>query len=79
MLGCTRVLLLTNNPAKLYGLTDAGIEICGRMSLKTPINADNRRYMTAKARRAGHLLDGFLNESESVDVKYPEHGLVPPT
>jgi GTP cyclohydrolase II len=77
MLGCTRVLLLTNNPAKLNALTDAGIEICGRMSLKTPINADNRRYMTAKARRAGHLLDGFLTEADGAE-KHPEHGLAPP-
>src|SRR5205085_5403912 len=27
MLGCTRVQLLTNNPAKLAGLADAGIEV----------------------------------------------------
>jgi GTP cyclohydrolase II len=56
MLGCTRVVLLTNNPAKLDGLTKAGIEIAGRMPLETPINSDNRRYLTAKAARAGHQL-----------------------
>jgi GTP cyclohydrolase II len=56
MLGCTRVVLLTNNPAKLEGLAKAGIEIAGRMPLETPINADNRRYITAKATRAGHQL-----------------------
>ena len=56
MLGCTRVVLLTNNPAKLEGLAKAGIEIAGRMPIETPINADNRRYMTAKAARAGHQL-----------------------
>jgi GTP cyclohydrolase II len=42
-LGCTRVVLFTNNPAKLDGLADAGIEIAGRVPLETPINADNRR------------------------------------
>jgi GTP cyclohydrolase II len=57
MLNCTRIVLLTNNPAKLEGLARAGIEITSRMSLETPINADNRRYMTAKAARAGHRLD----------------------
>jgi GTP cyclohydrolase II len=56
MLGCTRVVLLTNNPAKLDGLTKTGIEIAGRMPIETPINADNRRYLTAKASRAGHHL-----------------------
>ena len=56
MLGCARVVLLTNNPAKLDGLTKAGIEIAGRMPIETPINSDNRRYLTAKASRAGHHL-----------------------
>ena len=56
MLNCTRIVLLTNNPAKLDGLTQAGIEIVSRMPLEAPINADNRRYMTAKAARSGHRL-----------------------
>jgi GTP cyclohydrolase II len=56
MLGCNRVVLLTNNPAKLEGLSKAGIEIASRMPLETPVNADNRRYLTAKAARAGHQL-----------------------
>ena len=60
MLGCARVELLTNNPAKLEGLAKAGIEIVSRMPLEAPINADNRRYMTAKAARAGHQLDHLL-------------------
>jgi GTP cyclohydrolase II len=57
MLNCTRIVLLTNNPAKLDGLTSAGIEIIGRMPLEAPINADNRRYMIAKAERSGHHFD----------------------
>lgn len=56
MLGCTRVVLLTNNPAKLDGLANAGIDIAGRIPIETPVNADNRRYLTAKAARAGHQL-----------------------
>jgi len=56
MLGATRVVLLTNNPDKLDSLAKAGIEISGRMALETPVNADNRRYLTAKAARAGHQL-----------------------
>ena len=65
VLGCTRVRLLTNNPAKLDGLSQAGIDVSGRVPLQGPINADNRRYLTAKATRAGHKLDhvlGALNE-----------------
>src|SRR5437660_12588641 len=60
LLGCTRVRLLTNNPAKLEGLSQAGIDVSGRVPLHGPINADNRRYLTAKAMRAGHKLDHIL-------------------
>ena len=60
MLNCPRIVLLTNNPAKLDGLAKAGIEIVSRMPLQAPINADNRRYLTAKAARAGHRLDDLI-------------------
>jgi len=60
ILNCTRVVLLTNNPAKLAGLAKAGIKIASRMPLEAPINADNRRYLTAKAARAGHHLDHLM-------------------
>ncbi|MGH6725139.1 MAG: GTP cyclohydrolase II [Pseudolabrys sp.] len=60
MLNCPRIVLLTNNPAKLDGLAKAGIEIVSRMPLQAPINADNRRYLTAKAERAGHRLDDLI-------------------
>ena len=68
MLGCNSVIMLTNNPGKLDGLADAGIEIFGRMPLNTPINVHNRRYLSAMARRAGHLLDGFLADGETAEV-----------
>jgi GTP cyclohydrolase II len=68
MLGCNRVVMFTNNPGKLDGLADAGIEISGRMPLNTPINVHNRRYLSAMARRAGHLLDGFLADGETAEV-----------
>jgi GTP cyclohydrolase II len=48
---------MTNNPGKLDGLARAGIDVVGRMPLHGPINADNRRYLAAKATRAGHQLD----------------------
>ncbi len=60
MLDCGRVVLLTNNPTKLEGLAKSGIEITGRMPLEAPINSDNRRYLTAKAARAGHQLNHIL-------------------
>jgi GTP cyclohydrolase II len=54
LLGCQRVLLLTNNPAKLAGLAETGIEICGRVPLHAPITASNRRLLETMAARAGH-------------------------
>jgi len=57
LLGCGRVVLLTNNPMKSDGLAAAGIEVCGCTPLHAPVNAENRRYLTAKAVRAGHRLD----------------------
>ena len=60
MLGCARIVLLTNNPVKLAGIAKAGIEITGRMPIETPVNSDNRRYLTAKASRAGHQLSHVI-------------------
>jgi GTP cyclohydrolase II len=54
------VILMTNNPAKLTGLAECGIEIVGRLPLEAPINVDNRRYLAAKAVRAGHRLNEAL-------------------
>lgn len=59
---------MTNNPSKLRALSRGGIKVVGRMPLHGPINADNRRYLAAKATRAGHKLDhvlGGLSEPDS--------------
>jgi GTP cyclohydrolase II len=69
LLGCRRVLLLTNNPGKLDGLAGTGVEICGRVPLQAPLTADNARYLTAKAMRAGHWLDDALNPTGVVSVR----------
>lgn len=67
LIGCTRVRLMTNNPAKIDGLTEAGIEIASRVPLLTPVNGDNRRYLTAKAERAGHSLDHLFDQIAAND------------
>ncbi|WP_163575046.1 GTP cyclohydrolase II [Halomonas faecis] len=60
-LGIHRVQLLTNNPRKVAALTDGGIEVVSRQALYGTLNDHNRRYLSAKAERAGHLLEGVLN------------------
>lgn len=73
MLGATRIKLLTNNPDKIDSLARAGIEICGRIPLETPVSADNRRYLTAKAARAGHHLGHVI-----AALSEPPHSLKNP-
>jgi len=60
MIGANRVQLLTNNPGKLEALVEGGVEVCARIALHTKINPENRRYLAAKAARAGHWLDDML-------------------
>jgi GTP cyclohydrolase II len=57
-LGIGKVRLLTNNPAKVDALTREGIEVVERVAHAMAPNRHNRVYLTTKARRAGHLLDG---------------------
>jgi 3,4-dihydroxy 2-butanone 4-phosphate synthase / GTP cyclohydrolase II len=59
-LGVRSLRLLTNNPAKLRGLSGFGIEVTGRVSLPVAATADNLRYLIAKRDRLGHHLDDLL-------------------
>ena len=56
-LGWKSILLLTNNPAKVDALREAGIEVADRLPVLAPVNAENRRYLEVKAARSGHLLE----------------------
>jgi 3,4-dihydroxy 2-butanone 4-phosphate synthase/GTP cyclohydrolase II len=58
-LGVRSLRLLTNNPAKLRGLSGFGIEVTGRVSLPVAATADNLRYLIAKRDRLGHQLDNL--------------------
>jgi GTP cyclohydrolase II len=57
-LGIGRVRLLTNNPAKVDALRQEGIDVVERVAHAMTPNRHNHVYLTTKARRAGHLLDG---------------------
>jgi len=50
-----RVRLLTNNPEKLAGLTEHGIDVVGRVSHAIAANGENDLYLATKALRFGHL------------------------
>jgi len=51
------IRLLTNNPHKIKGLQDAGIEITKRVPLHTEANPMNVDYLRTKQQRLNHLLD----------------------
>ncbi len=56
LLGVNAVRLLTNNPAKVAALEDAGLTVAERVAHQLPANPHNERYLATKRDRSGHLL-----------------------
>ncbi|MBU0725699.1 MAG: GTP cyclohydrolase II [Alphaproteobacteria bacterium] len=54
-LGAQQVRLLTNNPEKVAGLGQHGIEVVERVAHSFPTNPHNETYLKTKAQRSGHL------------------------
>lgn len=55
-LGINKIKLLTNNPDKIIGLEDYGIEVKERISLEIPSNIYSDSYLKTKKDKMGHLL-----------------------
>jgi GTP cyclohydrolase II len=55
-LGVRQVILLTNNPHKIEGLRQHGIDVIQRLPLMVQPNTDNLHYFQTKRDRMGHLL-----------------------
>ena len=53
------IRLLTNNPAKVSGLSGFGIDVIGRVPLPVIATTHNLRYLVAKRDRLGHLIEGL--------------------
>ncbi|HET9327990.1 MAG TPA: bifunctional 3,4-dihydroxy-2-butanone-4-phosphate synthase/GTP cyclohydrolase II [Candidatus Eisenbacteria bacterium] len=62
-LGVREIELLTNNPRKLVGLEAYGLRITKRVPIHVKPNRYNRRYLTTKRDKLGHLLDLKLGET----------------
>jgi 3,4-dihydroxy 2-butanone 4-phosphate synthase / GTP cyclohydrolase II len=56
-LGVRSIRLLTNNPAKVRGLTDCGVDITARIPLETEVTPYNLRYLVTKRDKLGHQID----------------------
>jgi 3,4-dihydroxy 2-butanone 4-phosphate synthase/GTP cyclohydrolase II len=62
-LGVRKIDLLTNNPRKVVGLEAYGLEITSRLPVQVKANRHNRRYLSTKRDKLGHLLDLALGET----------------
>ncbi len=62
-LGLPKVRLLTNNPHKIEGIAQYGINVVQRVSLEMPPTIDNITYLQTKRDKLGHLLAGKMEVS----------------
>jgi len=65
-LGVGQVHLMTNNPAKVSGLTEAGVDVTERVPLVIAPRPDNTRYLTTKREKLGHWLTGPSGEIREI-------------
>jgi 3,4-dihydroxy 2-butanone 4-phosphate synthase/GTP cyclohydrolase II len=56
-LGIKNLRLLTNNPTKIVGLEGYGLNVVERVAIEIAPNETNRKYLTTKKSKMGHLLD----------------------
>jgi 3,4-dihydroxy 2-butanone 4-phosphate synthase / GTP cyclohydrolase II len=60
-LGLRNLRLLTNNPTKRAGLDGYGLQVVERVPLEVPPNPENRRYLSTKRNKLGHMLTSDLD------------------
>ena len=56
-LGAKTLRLLTNNPDKVYQLSDFGLDIIERVPIQMTATAEDLFYLQTKKNRMGHILD----------------------
>ena len=56
--GVSSVRLMTNNPAKIKGLEDVGIQVSERIAIETLPTKENKSYLEVKSKQMGHMLKG---------------------
>jgi 3,4-dihydroxy 2-butanone 4-phosphate synthase/GTP cyclohydrolase II len=61
-LGLRKIRLITNNPAKRAGIDGYGLEVVERVPAEEIPNDENRRYLTTKRDKMGHLLTQLAPE-----------------
>ena len=56
-LGVKTLRLMTNNPQKVYGLSDFGLSITERLPIQMQANAQDVFYLKTKQEKMGHILN----------------------
>ncbi|MAG91973.1 GTP cyclohydrolase II [Candidatus Woesearchaeota archaeon] len=56
-LGLSTIRLLTNNPRKIEGIGKYGLKIVARVPIITKPNKVNKKYLSTKKEKLGHLLE----------------------
>ncbi len=68
-LGVRSIVLLTNNPAKVDGLREHGVEVKDRLPVHIPPNPHSRDYLLTKRARMGHLLSASVLDDVLLDAE----------
>ncbi len=63
-LGVKTMRLLTNNPDKVYQLSEFGMEIIDRVPIQMPATEHDRFYLKTKKEKMGHLLDDEVENNQ---------------
>lgn len=67
ILGINKVNLLTNNPDKILGLEENGIQVINRIPLIIESNPFNTNYLETKNNFMGHLLSDIKSKNQCYD------------
>ena len=73
-LGVRSVRLLTNNPAKVAGLAEGGVDVTGRVPLASAVTPYNLRYLITKRDRLGHHIQDLGTERVPSPPSAPLNG-----
>jgi 3,4-dihydroxy 2-butanone 4-phosphate synthase / GTP cyclohydrolase II len=65
-LGIKNMRLMTNNPKKMSGLASYGLKIIEQLPITTKPNPHNKRYLSTKQEKMGHLLEITDNEGDII-------------
>ena len=60
-LGLKNLRLLTNNPSKRAGIDGYGLQVVERVPLEVPPNPENKKYLSTKRDKLGHMLTSDLD------------------